>query len=251
MTDQIPQPPHLQIPVAFDLPYLRARALECRLTDDELTALAGIPSTDWDPHLTPQTLSGAALIALAHALNTPPESLLRQPDTTRKPPHRSPQLAPRTAVLHAALIETGRIHPDDLASALEWDPTRLKRAAAALQAHLHQANSPQRLIHTEATIHLAALPGLLTTRQLNSLYSTGHIAAALSPSEATAAADLLHRTARGLPLDVPAAQIPRLANRRLLAPASPPAPHPDLLFALGMNPHPLTAPLPEGEPLQD
>ncbi|WP_405593925.1 hypothetical protein OG741_37440 [Streptomyces sp. NBC_01410] len=239
MTD--PHPPNLQTPLAFDLPFLRARAMECRLTDDELTALTGIPTTDWDSHLTPQTLSSAALIALAHALNTPPDALLRQPDTPHNPPTQ-PATGPHSAVLHAALIETGRIHPDDLASALEWDPTRLKRAAAILKAHLHQANSPQRLIHTETTIHLAALPGLLTGRQLNSLYSTGHTAAALSPGEATAAADLLHRAVRGLPVDVPAAQIPRLANRRLLAPEGLPAPHPDLLFALGLAASPTTEP---------
>ena len=244
MTGLLPQPPHPQLSMAFDLPYLRARALERRLTDDELAALTGIPTTDWDSHLTPQTLSSAALIALAHALGTPPESLLRQPDAPCQPSHRSPQLAPHAAVLHAALIETGRIHPDDLASALEWDPTRLKRAAAALKAHLHQANSPQRLIHTETTIHLASLPGLLTTRQLSSLYSTGHTAAALSPGEATAAADLLQRTVRGLPVDVPAAQIPRLANRRLLTPAGPPTPHPDLLFAMGLTASPMTEPPP-------
>ncbi|MFF4590442.1 hypothetical protein [Streptomyces sp. NPDC001388] len=238
-----PHPPHLLIPLAFDLPFLQERARERRLTDDELTTLTGIPTTDWDPHLTPQTLSSAALIALAHALNTPPESLLRQPDTPHQPPHRSPQRAPHAAVLHAALIETGRIHPDDLASALEWDPTRLKRAAATLKTHLHQANSPQHLVHTETAIYLAAQPGLLTARQANSLYSTGHTAAALSPGEATAAASLLHRTVHALPLDLPAEQIPRLANRRLLAPTGPPTPHPDLLFALGLTACPM-APAP-------
>ncbi|MCZ0991761.1 hypothetical protein [Streptomyces diastatochromogenes] len=235
-----PNPPHPQTTLAFDLPFLRARARESQLTDDELTTLTGIPTTDWDPHLTPQTLNSAALLALAHALHTPPESLLRQPDTPHQPPHRSPQHAPHAAILHAALIETGRIHPDDLASALEWDPTRLKRAAATLKTHLHQANSPQRLIHTDTAIHLAAQPGLLTARQLNSLYRTGHTAAALSPGEATTAAHLLHCTAHALPLDLPAEQIPRLTNRRLLAPTGPPAPHPDLLFALGLTASPMT-----------
>ncbi|MFD9194995.1 hypothetical protein ACFWCA_43145 [Streptomyces phaeochromogenes] len=234
-----PNPPHLHASLAFDLPFLRARALERRLTEDELATLTGIPTADWDPRLTPQALSSAALIALAHALNTPPESLLRPLDAPHQPPHRSPQLAPHTAILHAALIETGRIHPDDLASALEWDPTRLKRAAATLKTHLHQANSPQRLTHTETAIYLAAQPGLLTARQLNSLYSTGHTAAALSPGEAVAAAHLLHRTVHTLPMDLPAEQIPRLTNRRLLAPTGPLAPHPDLLFALGLTSCPM------------
>lgn len=162
MANPPPPPPHVQHPVGFDLSYLRSRALECRLTDDELTELTGTPTADWSTHLTPQTLSIAALIDLAHALNTSPESLLCQPDTTHKPHRRSPQLAPHAAVLHAALTETGRIHPDDLASALEWTPTRLKRAAASLTAQLHRANSPQRLIHNGMNMHLAAGPRLLT-----------------------------------------------------------------------------------------
>ncbi|WP_405933723.1 hypothetical protein [Streptomyces sp. NBC_00827] len=245
MTDPPPHPPDLPTPAAFDLPYLRARALQCRLTDDELTALTGIPTAEWEARLTPQNLSSAAMIALAHILNTPPDSLLYQPGTPRTGPHRSPQPTPQAAVLHAALIETGPVHPDDLASALEWHPTRLTRAAAALKTHLAQANSPQRLICTDTTIHLAATPGLLTSRQLDNLHHAGHCAASLSPNEATAAARLLHRTVLGLPVDASAAQIPRLTNRGLLAPVGPPAPHPDLLFALGLTASPITGLPPE------
>ncbi|MCX5426145.1 hypothetical protein [Streptomyces sp. NBC_00078] len=245
MTHPLPHPPDLLDSAAFDLPYLRARASQCRLTDDELTALTGIPTADWEARLTPQSLSSAAMIALAHILNTSPESLLCQPGTARAGPRHNPQLTPQAAVLHAALIETGPVHPDDLASALEWKPTRLTRATAALKAHLDQPNSPQRLISTETTIHLAATPGLLTSRQLDNLHHAGHCAAALSPTEATAAARLLHHTALGLPVNASAAQIPRLINRRLLAPVGPPAPHPDLLFALGLTASPMTEHPPE------
>ncbi|WP_345984080.1 hypothetical protein [Streptomyces sp. DSS69] len=87
---------------------------------------------------------------------------------------------------------------------------------------LDQADSPQRLICTDTTIHLAATPGPLTSRQLDNLHHAGHCAASLSPNEATAAARLLHRTVLGLPVDASAAQIPRLTNRGLLAPVGPP-----------------------------
>ncbi|WP_257574134.1 hypothetical protein [Streptomyces sp. JJ66] len=107
-------------------------------------------------------------------------------------------------------------------------------------AHLEQPSSPHRLIHTDTTIHLTCIPGLLTGTQRQNLYNTGHTAASLAPGEAAALTRLLHRTARGLTPDLPADQIPRLANRRLLAPAgNQPAAHPDVLFALGLAAHPL------------
>ncbi|MFD7981059.1 hypothetical protein [Streptomyces sp. NPDC059071] len=237
MSDQ-PPPPGDTSAAAFDLMFLRTRATQCRLTDEDLTALTGIPTADWGTHLTPHTLPAAALLALARALNTSPESLLRVPEHTSR--GFVPGAATHATVLHAALLEVGRIHPDDLACALQWPPRRLKRAATALAAHLEQRGSPQRLIHTDTTIHLTCVPGLLTGTQRQNLYNTGHTAASLAPGEAAALTRLLHRTARGLTPGLPADQIPRLANRRLLAPAGkPPAPHPDALFALGLAAHPL------------
>ncbi|MFF1322404.1 hypothetical protein ACFVZZ_23675 [Streptomyces chartreusis] len=220
-----PPPPLAPQTPAFDLPYLRALALQRQLTDDELTAATGIPTADWPTHLTPHTLSSAAMIALASILNTSPESLLRPAGTDPQRPDHTPHLAPQTAVLHAALIETGPIHPDDLAAALEWNPTDLTRAITSLKAQLHQTNSPQRLIHTPSTIHLAAAPGLLTPRQLRNLHQAGHGAAALSPAEATATAHLLQRTVLGLPVDIAA---PRSRAWPTGACCSPPARHPPL-----------------------
>lgn len=221
--------------IAFDLEFLRACAMDCHLTEDELTALTGLPTADWDTHLTPHTLNVAALISLARALNTSPESLLRQSGQAPRP---NPQAPTHASILHAALLETGCIHPDDLASALEWSPLRLNRAAAALAAHLQHTLSPQRLIHTDTTIHLTTLPGLLTPSQRRNLHSAGHTSASLTPTEAAAITTLLHHTAHGLPHAVPPEQIPRLANQHLLASTGPPTPHPDLLFALGRLPHP-------------
>ncbi|EGX57746.1 hypothetical protein SZN_21391 [Streptomyces zinciresistens K42] len=237
MTDQPPQPGDTSV-AAFDLMFLRTRAAQCRLTDEDLTALTGIPTADWGTHLTPHTLPAAALLALARALDTSPESLLRVPEQASR--GSVPGAATHATVLHAALLEVGRIHPDDLACALQWPPHRLKRAATALAVHLEQPSSPQRLIHTDTTIHLTCVPGLLTGTQRQNMYNTGHTAASLAPGEAAALTRLLHRTARGLTPDLPADQIPRLANRRLLAPAgNQPAPHPDVLFALGLAAHPL------------
>lgn len=53
----------------------------------------------------------------------------------------------------------------------------------------------------------------------------------------------MHRTtASGHPPDLTAEQISRLANRRLLTPSGEqPDPHPDVLFALGLAPYPLTS----------
>nr|WP_202466702.1 hypothetical protein [Streptomyces sp. SID4951] len=222
---------------AFDLAFLRERAAECRLTDEDLAALTGIPATDFDTHLTPQALPAAALFLLARALNTSPESLLRIPERAT---HLGPGAATHATVLHAALLEADRIQPDDLASALDWTPHRLKRAATTLAAHLDQPSSPHRLSHTDTTIHLTCVPDLLDPKQRQNLHNTGHAAASLAPGEAAALTRLLHRTARGLTSDLPADQIPRLANRRLLAPAGrQPTPHPDVLFALGLAAHPL------------
>jgi len=233
VTDQLP-PPGNTPAAAFDLMFLRDRAMECRLTDEDLTALTGIPTADWDTHLTPHTLPAAALFPLARALNTSPQSLLRVPEQATRP-SPSPQAATHATMLHAALLEAGRIHPDDLASALEWPPHRLKRAATALAAHLEQPSSPHRLVHTDTTIHLTCVPGLLDPRQRQNLHSAGHTASSLAPGEAAAVTRLLHRTGSGLPPDVPAEQIPRLAGRRLLAPSGRQhAPHPDVLFALGL-----------------
>lgn len=237
MIDQ-PPPPGDTSAAAFDLTFLRTRAMECRLTDEYLTTLTGIPTADFDTHLTPHTLPAAALFLLARALNTSPESLLGVPEHASRRP--GPGAATHATVLHAALLEAGRIHPDDLASVLDWPPHRLKRAATTLAAHLDQPSSPHRLIHTNTTIHLTCVPGLLTGTQRQNLHSTGHAAAALAPAEAAALTRLLHRTACCLPADVSAEQVPRLANRRLLAPAGKqPAPHPDVLFALGLAAHPL------------
>lgn len=155
VTDQPPLPGNTSA-AAFDLMFLRTRAAECRLTDEDLAALTGIPTADWDTH----TLPAAALLALARALNTSPESLLRVPEYASR--RSVPGAATHATVLHAALLEVGRIHPDDLASALEWPPYRLERAAGTLAAHLDQPGSPQRLIHTDTTIHLATVPGCLT-----------------------------------------------------------------------------------------
>ncbi|MFF7638556.1 hypothetical protein ACFZB9_36215 [Kitasatospora sp. NPDC008050] len=234
-----PAPPPAAGRLSFDLTFLRERALGCRLGDDELTALTGIPTADWDTHLTPQTLPAAALIHLARALDTSPQSLLRTPGQDKKRP--GPQVAAHATVLHAALMEAGRIHPDDLASALEWPPQRLRRAATALAAHLEQHDSPHRLVYTDTGIHLTTTPGLLTGRQRQNLHTAGHTAASLSPSEAAALTRLLHTAADGLPPELPPEQVPRLANRRLLAPTGGhPAPHPDVLFALALARHPLT-----------
>ncbi|MFB6815407.1 hypothetical protein ACFCV8_12785 [Streptomyces sp. NPDC056347] len=240
MTDQFPLPGETSV-VAFDLMFLWTRAMECQLTDEDLTALTGIPTADWDTHLTPRTLSAATLFSLARVLNTSPESLLRVPEHATRP-NPAPGAATHATVLHAALLEVGRIHPDDLASALQWPPHRLKRATTALTAHLEQPSSPHRLVHTDTTIHLTCVPGLLTGKQRQNLTDGGHTAAGLAPSEAAALTGLVHRTVSGLPPDLPAEQIPRLAVRRLLAPSGEqPAPHPDMLFALGLAPHPLTA----------
>ena len=84
------------------------------------------------------------------------------------------------------------------------------------------------------------MPDLLTGKQRQNLHNCGHTAASLAPGEAAALTRLLHHTARGLNPDLPADQIPRLANRRLLTPAGKqPTPHPDVLFALGLATHPL------------
>ncbi|MEV6395934.1 hypothetical protein AB0M39_14325 [Streptomyces sp. NPDC051907] len=237
MTDQLP-PPGGTSSVAFDLKFWRTRAAECRLTDEDLTALTGIPTADWDSHLTPHTLPAAALFILARALNTSAESLLRQPAPNRRP---APRAADHATVLHAALLEADRIHPDDLAAALEWTPHRLGRAATALAAHLEQPSSPHRLVHTDTTIHLTCVPDLLEPKQRQNLLGCGHTAASLAPGEAAALTRLLHHTARGLAPDLPADKIPRLANRRLLAlSGEQPAAHPDVLFALGLAARPLT-----------
>ncbi|WP_241838233.1 hypothetical protein [Streptomyces sp. CB03234] len=249
MTDQTP-PPGDTSAAAFDLTFLRTRAMECKLTDEDLAALTGIPTTDFDTHLTPHTLPAGALFTLARALNTSAESLLRQPAPARRP---APGAATHATVLHAALLEADRIHPDDLASALEWTPHRLKRAATTLAAHLEQSSSPHRLIHTDTAIHLTCVPDLLDPKQRQNLHNSGHTAASLAPGEAAALTRLLHHTARGFTPDLPAEQIPRLANRRLLAPAGKqPTPHPDVLFALGLAAHPLLdASGPAGHPALD
>lgn len=237
MTDQRP-PSGGFAAVAFDWKFLRTRADQCRLTDEDLAALTGIPTADWPTRLTPHTLPAAALLTLARALNTSAESLLCQPAPARRP---APEPAGYATVLHAALLEADRIHPDDLASALEWTPHRLRRAAKALAAHLEQTSSPHRLVRTDTAIHLTRVPDLLTDKQRQNLHDTGHTAASLAPGEAAAFTRLLHHIARGLTPDLPAEQIPRLANRRLLAPTGEqPTPHPDVMFALGLTTHPLT-----------
>ncbi|WP_043268631.1 hypothetical protein [Streptomyces sp. CT34] len=241
MRDQLP-PDQREVTV-FDLALARERALECQLTDEDMAALTGIPTADWDRRLTPYTLSAAALFALARALDTAPESLLRIPGHTRSPrprPHRAGTAgaAPYATVLHAALLQTGPVHPDDAASALQWPAHRLERAAAVLAARLEQQAGPHRLVHTDTTLYLAVQPGLLTPEQQQNLYDGGHSAASLSPSEAAALMRLLHCAAH----PPPAGQIPRLQGRGLLDPAGEqPAPHPDVLFALGLTERPLPA----------
>ncbi|GAA4937290.1 hypothetical protein GCM10023237_69720 [Streptomyces coeruleoprunus] len=236
MTDQ-PPPPDDTSAAAFDLMFLRTRAAQCRLTDEDLTALTGIPTADWGTHLTPHTLPAAALLALARVLNTSPESLLRVPEHASR--GSVPRAATHATVLHAALLEVGRIHPDDLASALEWTPHRLKWAATALAAHLEQPSSPQRLIHTDTAIHLTCVPGLLTGTQRQNLYNTATppprsppVRPPPSPACCTAP---------------PAASPPKCPPIRSRAwptgACSPPdgkqpAPHPDVLFALGLAAHP-------------
>lgn len=237
MTNQMPLPGGTSA-VAFDWKFLRTRAAQCRLSDEDLTALTGIPTADFGTRLTPHTLPAAALFALARALNTSAESLLRQGGPARR---AAPAADDDATVLHAALLEADRIHPDDLASALEWTPHRLRRAAPTLAAHLERSGSPHRLVHTGTAIHLICVPGLLTGKQRQNLHDCGHTAACLAPGEAACLARLLNHTAHGLTPDLPAEQIPRLANRRLLAPdGEQPAPHPDVLFGLGLAACPLT-----------
>lgn len=231
---------------AFDLTFCRERARARALTDEDLAQLTGIPTADWGRRFTPHTLTAAALFALACALDTSPESLLRERAHTRRPrPRPRSGTAGQTAhatVLHAALLQTGRIQPDDLASALQWSAHRLQRAAKALAVQLEQQAGPHRLVHTPTTLHLAAQPGLLTAEQQQNLHEGGHTAASLSPGEAAALTRLLHVTAHRLPVTVPAEQIPRLQGRRLLAPfGGGLAPHPDVLFALGLAARPLPA----------
>ncbi|MFD3960502.1 hypothetical protein [Streptomyces bacillaris] len=79
-------------------------------------------------------------------------------------------------------LEADRIHPDDLASALEWTPHRLQRAATTLAAHLEQSSSPHRLIHTDTAIHLTCVPDLLTGKQRQNLHNSGHTASSLAPA---------------------------------------------------------------------
>ncbi|MFH8224737.1 hypothetical protein ACH4C2_37020 [Streptomyces sp. NPDC018057] len=234
--------------VAFDLDVVRERARQCRLTDEDLAALCS-PVADWGRRLSPHTLSAAALVALARALGTPCESLLRDADT-RRPPAR-PRVRPaagtaeHASVLYAALLQTGPVHPDDLASALMWPVHQLRRAAQTLAVRLEQQAGPHRLVSTDTTLHLAVQPGLLTAAQERNLYEGGHSVAGLSPGEAAALTRVLHTAARGLPPAVPTGQIPRLAARGLLAPdndgGAGPGPHPDVLFALGLSDHPLPA----------
>ncbi|MGG2463740.1 hypothetical protein ACO0M4_28750 [Streptomyces sp. RGM 3693] len=228
--------------LAFDLEFCRQRSQERHLTDGDLAALCGIPVADWGRRLTPHTLSAAALFALARALDTSPESLL---DSGLARPLSRPAAgaAEPATVLHAALLETGPLHPDDAASALQWPARQLQRAAQDLAARLEQQAGPHRLVHTDTTLHLAPQPGLLTPEQEQNLHEGGHTAASLSPGEAAALTHLLHTAARGLVPAVPAGQIPRLAARGLLAPddGRQPAPHPDVLFALGLAARPLPA----------
>ncbi|MFF9346335.1 hypothetical protein [Streptomyces sp. NPDC014734] len=230
--------------MTFDLALCRERARARDLTDEDLAALTGIPTADWDKRLNPRTLSAAALFALARALDTDPASLLHEGGPTRRPQPPAGK-APYATVLHAALLQTGRVHPDDLASALQWPAHRLQRAAGALAVQLEQQAGPHRLVHTDTTLHLAVQPGLLTAEQQQNLHEGGHTAASLSPGEAIALTGLLHAAAHGVPHAVPAEQLPRLAGRGLLAPfGGEPAPHPDVLFALGLTDHPLPAVFP-------
>lgn len=249
MRDQLP--PDEQGMAVLDLDLYRERAREHQLTDEDMAALTGIPVADWDGCLTPHTLSAAALFALARALDTPLELLLCERGHTRRPrrrPQSLPGAAAHTTVLHAALLETGRIHPDDLASALQWSAHRLQRAAKALADRLEQQAGPHRLVHTDTMLHLVSQPGLLTAGQQQNLNDGGHTAASLSPGEAAALTRLLHCAVRGLPATVPAEQIPRLAGCRLLdSSGGQPAPHPDVLFALGLADHPLPATFPAAD----
>ncbi|MEU2995724.1 hypothetical protein ABZ772_36650 [Streptomyces griseoincarnatus] len=232
---------------AFDLTFCRERARARALTDEDLAQLTSIPTADWGRRFTPHTLTAAALFALARALDTSPESLLRTSGHARRPRRRpgraeAAEAAAHATVLHAALLQTGRIHPDDAASALQWSAHRLQRAARALAVQLEQQAGPHRLVHTPTTLHLAAQPGLLTAEQQQNLHEGGHTAASLSPGEAAALTRLLHAAVHGLPATVPAEQVPRLQGRRLLAPfGGGPAPHPDVLFALGLAARPLLA----------
>ncbi|MCX4474857.1 hypothetical protein OOK44_38625 [Streptomyces cellulosae] len=231
--------------IAFDLAWCRERARARALTDEDLAHLTGIPTTDWDQRLTPHTLTAAALFALARALGAAPESLLCTSGPARRPrqrPGRTAAAGTYTTVLHAALLQTGPVHPDDVASALGWPAHRLQRAAKELAVQFERHAGPHRLVHTDTTLHLDCAPGLLTAEQQQNLYEGGHTAASLSPGEASALTFLLHTAAHNLPHAVPAEQLPRLAGRRLLAPfGGEPAPHPDVLFALGLTDHLLPA----------
>lgn len=208
-------PPDERDMTAFDLTFCRERARARALTDEDLAQLTGIPTADWGRRLTPHTLTAAALFALARALDTAPESLLRTSGQARRPRRRPSRAgaAAHATVLHAALLQTGRIHPDDAASALQWPAHRLQRAVTALAAALEQQAGPHRLVHTDTTLHLAAQPGLLTAEQQQNLHEGGHTAASLSPGEATALVGLLHAAAHRLPSGLPAEQIPRLHGR--------------------------------------
>jgi hypothetical protein len=218
--------------LAFDTAYLLSRAADCRLTAGDLAELTGIPATDLDRHLRPDTISAARLIHLAHALDARPETLLH--GAARHDPATAAH-ADDTTVLHAALHTAGRVHPADLATALDWPPDRLRAAATALCDRLDRPESPHRLVFTDTLAHLAATPGLLTPQQRTSLETAGRSDAALAPDEAALAARLLHHHQAGtLAPTIRATDIPRLAERRLLAPTIPATPHRDLLFALGI-----------------
>jgi hypothetical protein len=125
MTEQPPPPGDTSV-AAFDLMFLRTRAAQRRLPDEDLTALTGIPTAHWAPTSPAHTLPAAALLALARALNTSPELLLRVPEHNLR--GVVPGAATHATALHAALLEAGRIHPDELASALQWGPHSLNRA---------------------------------------------------------------------------------------------------------------------------
>ena len=242
MSPPVPGPATGDPPLAFDIAFLRARAAACALTVTDLAHLTGLPATDLDRHLRPDALSATRLLHLARALDTPPEALLLAPTRTRAPAPDRPGTDDATR-LHAALHTAGRIHPADLATVLGWPPERLHTAARTLDQRLHHPHSPERLLHTDALIHLTTAPGLLTAQQRTQLETAGHQSTTLTPDEAALAARLLHHHREGtLAPTLRPADLPRLAERRFLAPDDPAAPHPDLLFALGVTATPTAPP---------
>ncbi|MER6105155.1 hypothetical protein ABT115_23265 [Streptomyces sp. NPDC001832] len=113
------------------------------------------------------------------------------------------------------------------------DPTPHTTSLAYLALDLLRARGRHRFSRPEAE-RMSTDPAW---KQRQNLHNCGHTAASLAPGEAAALTRLLYHTACGHIPDLPAEQIPRLANRRLPAlSGEQPTAHPDVLFALAARP---------------